>query len=102
MARHRPIIAIVESDVDRNRRTAGRTDCLRGGDGSLQRAADHRGRMFGRERLGESCGLGDPDLVQRRVAEPSESPLRVERGLPVTGQEDAIGNRGQCRTVPNL
>ena len=34
-AGHRPIVAIVESDIDGYRRAAGRTDCLRGGDRSV-------------------------------------------------------------------
>jgi hypothetical protein len=76
------MIAIVESDVDRNRRTAGRTDCLRGGDRSLQRAADHRGRMFGRERRRESRGLGDPTSSNGGSLSPRSRPCTLSAVCP--------------------
>ena len=42
--------------------------------------------MFGGERIGESCRLGDTDLVQRGVAQSAQPSLGVERRTPMPGQ----------------
>jgi hypothetical protein len=73
-ARHRSVVVVVEPDIDCDWRASGGADCLSRCNRPLQGAGDHCDGMFGGERIGESCRLGDTDLVQRGSLNPRSRP----------------------------